>query len=256
MREAKRICETIVTLLLLALPFPSQNVVAGNSVTLVKQREDVLLLQLSSSDGIAGLQFSINGRGGVVLLSYEGTDRTDAAGMGIYQYRINDSTLNVVILAPVRSALPCGAGSIGRITFSESKTKGADTVRVFLTKIVICDKDARYLDFTTEQATWNSRTASDEGQSLCSLRQNFPNPFNPSTTITYSIQKPAHVHLEVYDIAGRLISTLVDGEQSKGQYSAKWNSTDDRGAMLASGMYFARLRVENQTEVTKMILAK
>lgn len=83
------------------------------------------------------------------------------------------------------------------------------------------------------------------------LRQNFPNPFNPSTSITYALARRAHVLLRIYDILGRLIGTLVNEENPPGEYTIRWNA-----ARYPSGVYFYRLEAGVFTAVKKMIVAK
>lgn len=80
---------------------------------------------------------------------------------------------------------------------------------------------------------------------------NYPNPFNPSTTIRYQIINPGHVSLVVYDYLGREIATLVNKEQGSGQYSVSFNASD-----LASGIYFYRIQANGFNSVKKMILTK
>ena len=84
-----------------------------------------------------------------------------------------------------------------------------------------------------------------------SLSQNYPNPFNPVTTIRYSIEKTSHVKLQIYNILGKLVETLVDEERLAGPYSLSWD-----GARFASGVYFYRLDVGNRAVVKKMLLMK
>ena len=83
------------------------------------------------------------------------------------------------------------------------------------------------------------------------LEQNYPNPFNPTTTIEYTIPKADRVILKIYDILGREVTTLVNGEQLKGKYSIAFNANK-----LASGVYFYRLRAGNFVETKKLILMK
>jgi hypothetical protein len=83
------------------------------------------------------------------------------------------------------------------------------------------------------------------------LKQNFPNPFNPSTRIEYSIPQTAFTHLEVFDILGREVETLVHVIQEKGGHSADF----DAGG-LAGGLYFYRLTSGGFTETKKMILLR
>ncbi len=84
-----------------------------------------------------------------------------------------------------------------------------------------------------------------------SLNQNYPNPFNPSTSISYTLPKNGSVKLEVFDVTGRLVSTIVDQRQTAGYYSLSFD-----GSNLASGIYFYRLKTANQTKIRKMTLIK
>lgn len=84
-----------------------------------------------------------------------------------------------------------------------------------------------------------------------SLGQNFPNPFNPETAISFGINKDQHVKLQVYDVTGRMVSELVNQELTAGNYNYKWNA-----AANSSGMYFYRLTTEGFTETKKMMLIK
>lgn len=88
------------------------------------------------------------------------------------------------------------------------------------------------------------------------LFQNFPNPFNPSTVIPYSVPGKSRVTLRVYSVGGHLVRTLFDGSRQAGSWSARWDGTDDAGTPVASGMYFYRLRVSNVTTSKKMLLLK
>ena len=77
------------------------------------------------------------------------------------------------------------------------------------------------------------------------LEQNYPNPFNPSTQISYALHEAGRVSLMIYDVLGREIANLADGYQQAGRYSVAWNSTQNSGVPVSSGVYFARLRVTN-----------
>jgi hypothetical protein len=89
-----------------------------------------------------------------------------------------------------------------------------------------------------------------------SLSQNFPNPFNPTTEIQFTIPKFDRVVLEVYDLLGRKVKTLVDEQRHAGTHTVTWNSTNAANQQVASGMYFYRLRTGDFTAVKKMLLIK
>ena len=84
----------------------------------------------------------------------------------------------------------------------------------------------------------------------------YPNPFNPSTTIAYTVSTPCYVDLSVYDVAGRFIRSLVEAHQAKGSKTATWNGVDSWGRQVASGQYLLRLRVGDEVSVRKITMAK
>ena len=94
-----------------------------------------------------------------------------------------------------------------------------------------------------------------------SLSQNYPNPFNPTTTISYALhntggKNTARTKLEVINILGQHIKTLVDEVQGPGNYSVIWDGSDDHGGQTASGIYFYRLQRGSNVESKKMIFLK
>lgn len=89
-----------------------------------------------------------------------------------------------------------------------------------------------------------------------SLGQNFPNPFNPTTQIAFTLPQQEHVFLSVYDAGGRLVKTLVSETLGPGAHNAAWNGTNAAGEPVASGIYFYRLRAGKASLTRKMILLK
>jgi hypothetical protein len=89
------------------------------------------------------------------------------------------------------------------------------------------------------------------------LHQNYPNPFNPSTTIGFSVSQSGPAMLEVYDVTGRHVRTLLRGNVAAGQHTVQWDGRDDRGFSVGSGVYFYRLRAgANSVASRKMLLLK
>jgi hypothetical protein len=89
------------------------------------------------------------------------------------------------------------------------------------------------------------------------LHQNVPNPFNPTTVIRYDVPAgDAVVTLRVYDVAGRLVRTLVDERQTAGRKSATWDGRNNRGITVATGVYFYRMQAGNFVQTRKMLLLK
>ena len=88
------------------------------------------------------------------------------------------------------------------------------------------------------------------------LAQNFPNPFNPTTRISFGLAAPADVSLRIYDAAGRLVCALVEEARLAGNYAELWDGRDARGAAVASGIYFYRLQAGAFSETRKMALLR
>jgi len=119
--------------------------------------------------------------------------------------------------------------------------------------------------FATE-AVWNLNTLAAHEIELKSntnenavvkefaLYENFPNSFNPSTTIRYALDKEDPVHLAIFNIIGQKVRILVQGAQPAGLHSVKWDGRKENGNKLVSGIYFYRLKNSNRVLTRKMIL--
>ena len=88
------------------------------------------------------------------------------------------------------------------------------------------------------------------------LYANYPNPFNPSTTISFDVDKQSKVSLIVYNMMGQKIKTLVNGPKQKGRYQINWDGTDDKGLKVSSGLYFCVLKAGEYHSFKKMIMMK
>ena len=89
-----------------------------------------------------------------------------------------------------------------------------------------------------------------------SLSDNYPNPFNPSTSIDFSIAEPSVVDLSIYDASGRLVRTLVSENKGVGAYTVNWDGTNNNGVTVSAGMYLYKINTESYVETKKMLLVK
>jgi Secretion system C-terminal sorting domain len=94
-------------------------------------------------------------------------------------------------------------------------------------------------------------TETEELPAAFELHQNYPNPFNPVTTINFDVAQTGHINLEVFDMLGRRVATLVDAERAVGTYSVVFNARN-----LTSGVYVYRIRSQSRTQVKSMLLLK
>jgi flagellar hook assembly protein FlgD len=89
-----------------------------------------------------------------------------------------------------------------------------------------------------------------------SLSDAYPNPFNPTTTLSFSVPTEGVLSLNIYDMTGRLVSTLVDGNLKQGYHSITWNGMDSNGHAVSSGMYIYSLKGEGISITKKMVMMK
>ena len=88
------------------------------------------------------------------------------------------------------------------------------------------------------------------------LSQNFPNPFNPITTLRYELPEHAFVDITVYDMLGNVVSNLVNANQSPGYKSIQWNATNNQGEPVSAGVYLYKIQAGDFVDTKKMILLK
>lgn len=88
------------------------------------------------------------------------------------------------------------------------------------------------------------------------LLGNYPNPFNPETTISFAIQNPGHVSLDIYNLKGQKVKTLVNENKTSGRHDIVWNGKDENNSNVSSGVYFYKMRNGKYSSTKKMILMK
>ena len=93
-------------------------------------------------------------------------------------------------------------------------------------------------------------------QSSFRLNANYPNPFNPTTVISFSLLREETVDLTVYNIKGEFVGTLVHRTMTPGNYTIDWTAVNERGISLPSGIYFYSLSIKKQSVTKKMILLR
>ncbi|MFO7660062.1 MAG: C25 family cysteine peptidase [Candidatus Cloacimonadaceae bacterium] len=123
--------------------------------------------------------------------------------------------------------------------------------------IVITSNDAAH---PTQQITLHiATTANDDDNNIpavTKLEGNYPNPFNPSTTIRFGLKEPGQVAINIYNNKGQLVRTLVSENKKAGMHSVVWNGTDNSGKPVSSGVYLYRMQAEGLSQTRKMMLMK
>jgi hypothetical protein len=114
----------------------------------------------------------------------------------------------------------------------------------------------KYASIKVEFPENTSNEAGEVAPLNVTLKGNYPNPFNPETTIQYSVKETANVKIDVYNTKGQKVKTLVNEQKVAGDHTALWQGKDDSGNDVASGVYFYRLTSQNNTTAKKMLLIK
>lgn len=128
-----------------------------------------------------------------------------------------------------------------------SYRNSVDVNGVYYFKILLFDRN-------NNQVSENEIKMGISGIQDIKLFQNTPNPFNPSTTISYRLFKPTSVSLKVYSLTGKEVATLVEAQQNAGTYTVEFNAVNHPD--LSSGIYFYKLQTEYSSDIKKMILTK
>lgn len=111
-------------------------------------------------------------------------------------------------------------------------------------------------DIEYDLSVMSSENEKSQFPDTFSLNQNYPNPFNPTTQITYVLPEESSVSIIVYDLMGKEVKSLINKIQPKGNYSLKWDATDELGERISAGMYIYTIRAGQFTSTKKMVLLK
>ncbi|MEW5796542.1 MAG: T9SS type A sorting domain-containing protein [Candidatus Zixiibacteriota bacterium] len=169
--------------------------------------------------------------------------------------------------------LPPGSGVVARLRFTAAANTPVGVIVVDSTTVGIISNTRFLLTpadgsisfvplFSPGSITVTAATdvdiITDDGSlpETYSLSQNYPNPFNPSTTIELSLPRAGRASIEVFNVLGQSVRTLIDGDLPVGTHRVVFDGRSDQGAMLASGAYFYRLTAGEFVETRKMMLVK
>jgi hypothetical protein len=196
-------------------------------------------LELLGGQGLQGLR--------VQAALPDGTVRTVSAG------DLLDQQAGPTFLRNLGPALDANLA-----VFGESFTGTGDLLFVEATAPIAADQlvvTARGADNGEVEVVFGQATGV-EIPAVFNLGQNFPNPFNPRTTITFALPAAADVQLKVYGVNGRLVRTLVDETREAGHHEVVWRGVDDAGRRVATGTYFYVIDAGDEHQVRKMTLVK
>lgn len=152
-----------------------------------------------------------------------------------------------------------GTGIVVRIKLKEKSFIGRGvTIHLSLTEISANDPSGNPISLTAENSSYITSVTDRSEQFLnkYELYPNYPNPFNPTTTISYALPQAAHVQVQIFDVNGREVKRLVDQVCSAGVHSVVWNGTDEMQQKVSSGIYLCRFSAGEVVLHRKLVLAK
>jgi hypothetical protein len=162
-----------------------------------------------------------------------------------------------------------GSGSFGNIAALNFGDNSASPFRVTIVEspadaivefdLHISSTDSRYDSYDVLTLVLDlSQTGIDDGElpTMFALRQNSPNPFRDGTAMAFNLPTAARTKINVYNVAGRKIATVVDRQFPAGRHSVEWNGTDSAGGHVPAGIYFYRLEAGSHTSTKKMIVLR
>jgi formylglycine-generating enzyme required for sulfatase activity/Mg-chelatase subunit ChlD len=166
------------------------------------------------------------------------------------------ASLMILGIAPSWGELAAPVEVSGRVHFSDDGTPAEGARIIFFD---LADLSNSFSSTTDAEGNFtlflrSSSASAPVVPQTFRLLQNFPNPFNPSTLIPYDLQHSTHVRLEVFNLLGQRVRTLVDEVQTAGSYTATWDAKDEGGAGIAAGIYLYRLTAGGVSDSRQMVL--
>jgi hypothetical protein len=149
-------------------------------------------------------------------------------------------------------------GEWGRAVIPVSEIKGDVDLKTLSYVFVFIEREGKECEFAIDDIYWSlNDTGIEDNENVITefkLEQNYPNPFNPSTVIRFNLVNSSMVKLEIFDVNGQLVTTLVNSKMDKGGYAVNWNASAMNGRSASSGVYFYRLSLDGKAAATKNML--
>jgi len=208
--------------------------------------EFILPIEISDLAELYSAEFSLNSNAS--WLKLDKVTLSELTSEFILEDMVKDGQIKIALAGakPVS-----GSGALVGITFKVSdNVREGDRVEISLTSLRV--NESQRIDLNLAYLV----TVGNLVPTQFSLSQNHPNPFNPLTIIEYSLPARSHVAIEVYNLLGQKVSTLVNQEMEAGVHQVIWDGKDSQGNKVSSGVYFYRIKAENFSEVKKMVLMK
>ena len=222
---------------------------------IIKSKEDnnpnSVEITIHSDVDIYGVQFDLNYDHSLLSLS-EGQIISLVNSSDVYSKVIEPGKARVIMFSMQGDKIMNSSdnlNSIINITFDN--TEGISNANITISNLILAGANGISVDCEKE-----SSFDIDFMPGETSLGKNYPNPFNPSTTIEFDIAQPGNVSIKVYDMSGSLVKTLTSDYKEAGSYNIIWNGMNNDGQKVASGQYIYKMSAPNFTQTEQMTFIK
>ncbi|MDZ7362986.1 MAG: SBBP repeat-containing protein [candidate division KSB1 bacterium] len=168
--------------------------------------------------------------------------------------------LGIALALPAGQTFAAGTRQLAKVNFSvHPNASTASTPIEFKDQPIsreVVDANGNVLLATWTAVLTAVHTRANEAPTSFELGANLPNPFNPSTVITYALPRAVDVKLEIFDLLGRRVRTLVDQRQPAGRYAITWDGRNEKGEVVTSGVYLYQLHAGNFVQTRRMALVR
>jgi hypothetical protein len=178
---------------------------------------------------------------------------TQISPVGGYSHRIYNNTASPF---PANTNVYSGTFDWTEAVFDLSSYSGSARFRFIFGSDGAVTGEGWYVDDVYVQSEYVENGDNVAQINRVELFANYPNPFNPTTTIKFNLPEASAASLEIYNLKGQKVRTLLDDDLAKGSYSPVWNGLDDNLQPVSSGVYLYRLKAGDMVQTRKMMLMK
>lgn len=267
---------SIITLAMVLLIGASAGAMDAGKIGVVKSivENDKIIVPIEFNNKLemTALDLPLEYSEGVTLtnVSFEGT-RSEDFDLRIAKIDAENRTVAIGLIPMVygeKANLPAGEGVIANLEFT---IDDPNVESIEITPTVMDEPNHELMFVYSEEGALVDLQPEFEGFSVAlsqavdnnsllptefSLKQNAPNPFNPTTMISYDLPQATNVRLTIFNVLGQNVKTLVNDYQEAGTKSIVWNGTDNSGSTVASGLYFYRIEADDFQATKKMMMLK
>ena len=219
---------------------PKAQVNFQESLARVESSGSIADLVINSDKAIHGLQFDITYNPSEI----KSITPQAISGFEVKFNELSDGLIRGLVFSLQGQALP------GNLPFEFVNVEGFDgTSTIEFKDIILADSNGKGVDVQAQ--TYDISFSNGLLPVKTELTDSYPNPFNPTTSINYGLQKDGYVEIIVYDASGRLVEEFVNQNQTAGYHSITWNASNQ-----ASGMYFAKMVAGDVVQTQKLVLLK